>query len=113
VLARALDVADPPEVDGTVDEHAANATIAVAVTATTTGRIRASQNRGDADRVICGSYASRPETNLAAVGGGCGDAGALDRRDFLIAELSRRLHPGIERNRQVTNSTGGMSPQYS
>src|ERR1700704_897428 len=32
--------------------------------------------------------------------GGCGDAGALDRRDFLIAELSRRLHPGIEHNRR-------------
>jgi hypothetical protein len=57
VLACALDVADPPEVDGTVDEHAANAAIAVAVTATTTGRIHASQNRGDTDRVMCGSYA--------------------------------------------------------
>jgi len=82
VLARALDVGDPPEVDGTVDEHAANATIAVAVTATTTGRIRASQNRGDADRVICGSYASRPERNLAVVGADAVTLGHLTAATF-------------------------------
>jgi hypothetical protein len=53
VLASALDADDTPEVDGTVDEHATDATITAAITATTTSRIRASQNRGDIDRVIC------------------------------------------------------------
>ena len=54
-LASALDVADPPGIDGTVDEHAANATIRVAVVATIAGRVRATQNRMDTP-VICGSY---------------------------------------------------------
>jgi len=51
-LVSTFDVADPPGVDGTVDEHAADTTITLAIVATTTGRIRATQNRMDADPVI-------------------------------------------------------------
>jgi hypothetical protein len=56
-LASTPDVADPTGVDGTVDEHADDATIKVAIIATTTGRMRATQNRMNNDPVICGSFA--------------------------------------------------------